>query len=77
MTEEEIKTYNKIAALEAENERLNLVVDNIETDVINVIRQFWCWYNSGSYKRDFRKMAEGEKYARDFIKDLIKELSEA
>lgn len=76
MTEEEIKILNKISALEAENERLKLVVDNIETDVINVIKQFWCWYNSGSFKRDFRKMVEGEKYARDFIKDLIKELGE-
>lgn len=72
----EIDYLNKISNLEAENERLKLVVDSIELDVINAIKQFWCWYNSGSFKRDFSKAVEGEKYARDFIKDLIKELSE-
>ena len=76
MTEQEIKLYNKISVLEAENEKLKLRLNNFEENVTNIISQFWCWYVSGNHRRDLSHFEEGKKYANNFFNDLIKEVAE-
>lgn len=32
------------------------------------------WYVSGNHKRDLSRKEEGEKYAENFLNDLVKEI---
>ena len=70
-------------------EKMKVEIDNLKIDnklktkelkilrenAKNIITHFWMWYVSGNYKRDMSKKEEGEKYADDFLNDLVCEIS--
>jgi hypothetical protein len=64
----------KISNLEGENKRLKEALDFYQEYPRKIIVQFWMWYVSGNHKRDLSKKEEGEKYAENFLNDLVKEI---
>lgn len=64
----------KIENLENENKRLKELQDYFRDTPRKIIVQFWMWYVSGNHKRDLSRKEEGEKYAENFLNDLVKEI---
>ncbi len=76
LTDIEYETMKcNIENLENENKRLKEVLDFYRETPRKIIIQFWCWYVSGNHIRDLSKTEEGEKYAENFLNDLVKEIS--
>ena len=69
---ETLKT--KVENLEDENKRLKELQDYFRDTPRKIIVQFWMWYVSGNHKRDLSRKEEGEKYAENFLNDLVKEI---
>lgn len=64
----------QIQNLEEENKRLREANGFYREYPRKIIVQFWMWYASGNHKRDLSRMEEGEKYAENFLNDLVKEI---
>ena len=64
----------KISNLEDENKRQKEALDFYREYPRKIIIQFWMWYASGNHKRDLSRKEEGEKYAENNLKDLVKEI---
>ena len=61
-------------SLREENKRLREANDFYREYPRKIIVQFWMWYASGNHKRDLSRKEEGEKYAENFLNDLVKEI---
>ena len=66
----------QIQNLEEENKRLKDLYEYFQDTPRKIIVQFWMWYASGNHKRDLSRKEEGEKYAENFLNDLVKEIGE-
>lgn len=64
----------QIQNLEEENKRLKDLYEYFRDTPRKIIVQFWMWYVSGNHKRDLSRKEEGEKYAENFLNDLVKEI---
>ncbi len=64
----------QIQNLKEENKRLRDANDFYRESPRKIIVQFWMWYVSGNHKRDLSAKEEGEKYAENFLNDLVKEI---
>ena len=64
----------QIQNLEEENKRLRVALDFYREYPRKIIVQFWMWYVSVDHKRDLSRKEEGEKYAENFLNDLVKEI---
>lgn len=64
----------QIQNLEEENKRLRDALDFYREYPRKIIVQFWMWYVSVDHKRDLSRKEEGEKYAENFLNDLVKEI---
>ena len=64
----------QIQNLEEENKRLREANNFYRDTPRKIIVQFWMWYVSGNNKRDLSRKEEGEKYAENFLNDLVKEI---
>ena len=70
------KLLTEIENLKTEKNLNTLELRVLRGNVEKIITNFWMWYRSGSFKRDFNYEDEGKKYAKDFLNDLVCEVSE-